>query len=103
MQARDRIAALRRAQGQIADLVVSVTSPDGLARVEVGGRGDLRGLWLDDAAFECLPARLAELIVQLAREAEAEAKRQAQQILDPLLPADGPGAGPLGPGLAITF
>jgi DNA-binding protein YbaB len=93
MQARDRIAALRRAQSQITDLVVSATSPDGLARVEVGGRGDLRGLWLDEAAYECPPAQLADLIMQLVRDAEAEAKRQAQQILDPLLPAAMPADG----------
>jgi DNA-binding protein YbaB len=86
-QARDQIAALRRAQEQATALTVSASSPGGLVRVEVGARGDLRSLILDASAYDSAPPeQLAQVIMGLTRDAAAEAGRQAQEIMAPLLP-----------------
>jgi DNA-binding protein YbaB len=86
-QAHDQIAALRRAQEQATALTISASSPDGLVRVEVGARGDLRSLTLDPSAYEGTPPEeLAQMIMELTLNAATEAARQAQEIMGPLLP-----------------
>jgi DNA-binding protein YbaB len=86
-QAREQIAALRQAQQQAEELIVPAGSSDGLVRVEIGARGELRAVRLDDRVFESMPPRqLAQLITRLAREAAAEAARRVREALEPAMP-----------------
>jgi DNA-binding protein YbaB len=95
-QAREQIAALTQAQLQADKLTVPAGSSDGLVRVEVGARGELRAVGLDDLVFESmLPQQLARVITRLARDAAAEAARRVQEVLEPAMPVKiRPGADP---------
>lgn len=91
-QAREQIAALRRAQELVSELTVLVASADGLIQIEVGAQGQLRSLRLDAAVYERMPAQeLAEVITGLVRDATARAAEEARAIMAPVLPEGLPG------------
>jgi DNA-binding protein YbaB len=86
-QAREQIAALRRAQERVSELMVPAATSDGLVAVEVGAQGQLRALRLDGAVYERMPPeQLAVVITGLARAAAADAAERARQIMAPVLP-----------------
>lgn len=86
-QAREQIAALRRAQERVSELIVSAATADGLVQVEVGAQGQIRALRLDDAVYDRMPPeQLAAAITGLLQGAAVDAAERARQIMAPVLP-----------------
>lgn len=85
-RSRERLAAVHR---ELASISESATSADGLVTVNVGARGTLTGVELDDDVYDRRrPAELAAEIVRLTGEAAVRAFTAASEVLAPALPAD---------------
>ncbi len=69
---------LQQFQTELAGRTVTATAGGGMVRVTVDGRGLLRALDIDPAAFE---GRDAELLSDLVLSAVAEAQRQAADLV----------------------
>ena len=69
---------LQQIQTDLAGREVEATAGGGLVRVTVDGRGTLRAVHIDPAAFE---GRDAELLSDLVMSAIAEAQRRAGELL----------------------
>ena len=67
---------LQQLQSDLADRMVEATAGGGVVRVRVDGRGVVRGLDIDPAAFD---GRDAELLADLVLSAVAEAQRRAAE------------------------
>ncbi|MGE0442615.1 MAG: YbaB/EbfC family nucleoid-associated protein [Gemmatimonadales bacterium] len=67
---------LQQLQADLADHLVEATAGGGLVRVAADGRGTIRSLDIDPAAFE---GRDAELLADLVLAAVAEAQRRAAE------------------------
>ena len=67
---------LQQLQADLADRTVEATSGGGLVRVKADGRGTVREIAIDPAAFE---GRDAELLSDLVLAAVAEAQRRAAE------------------------
>ncbi|MEZ4457466.1 MAG: YbaB/EbfC family nucleoid-associated protein [Gemmatimonadales bacterium] len=67
---------LQQLQADLADHLVEATAGGGLVRVSADGRGTIRSLDIDPAAFE---GRDAELLADLVLAAVAEAQRRAAE------------------------
>lgn len=65
---------LQQLQADLADRMVEATAGGGLVRVKADGRGMIRDLTIDPAAFE---GRDAELLADLVLSAVAEVQRRA--------------------------
>lgn len=90
---RDRMDRIRIMAEQARDLVRQVSATartrDGAVTVTVDQSGALTGLTLGVRADDVPRARLAELVLRLAREAAADAAAQVQVIVGPLTSEDG--------------
>ncbi|HEV8357835.1 MAG TPA: YbaB/EbfC family nucleoid-associated protein [Gemmatimonadales bacterium] len=69
---------LQQLQSELADRTIEATAGAGLVRVRVDGRGLVRSLTLDPAAFE---GRDAELLADLIMGAIAEGQRRAADLV----------------------
>ena len=69
---------LQQLQSELADRTIEATAGGGLVRVRVDGRGLVRSLSLEPAAFE---GRDAELLADLIVGAIAEAQRRAADLV----------------------
>ena len=69
---------LQQLQSELADRTIEATAGGGLVRVRVDGRGLVRSLTLEPAAFE---GRDAELLADLIVGAIAEAQRRAADLV----------------------
>ncbi|HJS47821.1 MAG TPA: YbaB/EbfC family nucleoid-associated protein [Gemmatimonadales bacterium] len=69
---------LQQIQSDLAGRTVEAASGGGLVRVTVDGRGTLRAVQIDPAAFG---GRDAELLADLVLAAVAEAQRRAGELL----------------------
>ena len=69
---------LQQLQSELADRSIEATAGAGLVRVRVDGRGQVRALRIDPAAFE---GRDAELLADLIVGAIAEAQRRAADLV----------------------
>lgn len=69
---------LQQLQSELADRTIEATAGAGLVRVRVDGRGLVRELMIDPAAFE---GRDAELLADLIVGAVAEAQRRASDLV----------------------
>jgi DNA-binding YbaB/EbfC family protein len=69
---------LQQLQTELAGRTVEATSGAGLIRVQVDGRGQVRTLDIDPAAFE---GRDPELLADLILSAIAEAQRRAADLV----------------------
>ena len=69
---------LQQIQSDLAGRLVEASAGGGLVRVTVDGRGTLRAVQIDPAAFE---GRDAELLADLVHSAVAEAQRRAGELL----------------------
>ncbi len=69
---------LQQLQSELADRTIETTAGAGLVRVRVDGRGLLRALSIDPAAFE---GRDPELLADLIVGAIAEAQRRAADLV----------------------
>ena len=69
---------LQQLQSELADRTIEATAGAGLVRVRVDGRGLVRELTIDPAAFE---GRDAELLADLIVGAAAEAQRRASDLV----------------------
>jgi DNA-binding YbaB/EbfC family protein len=67
---------LQQLQADLADRMVEAAAGGGLVRVKADGRGQVRELTIDPAAFE---GRDAELLSDLVLSAVAEAQRRAAE------------------------
>ena len=74
-QVQGRLAEL---QSELAGRTFETTAGGGLVRVTADGRGTIRGLVIDPAAFE---ERDAEFLSELVLSAVAEAQRRAGELL----------------------
>jgi DNA-binding YbaB/EbfC family protein len=74
-QVQGRLAEL---QSELAGRTFETTAGGGLVRVTADGRGTIRGLVIDPAAFE---ERDAEFLGELVLSAVAEAQRRAGELL----------------------
>lgn len=74
-QVQGRLAEL---QSELAGRTFETTAGGGLVRVTADGRGTIRGLVIDPAAFE---ERDAEFLAELVLSAVAEAQRRAGELL----------------------
>ena len=91
---RERLERVRELRRRAAAVTASARSRNGLISVEVGPQGQLRAIQLDPGTFERQsPQRLAAAIVELAGIATADAARQVQEIMAPVMPAGGFAAG----------
>ncbi len=82
---------LQQLQSELADRTIEVTAGAGLVRVRVDGRGLVRGLTIDPAAFEGRDAELlADLIVGAVAEAQRRAADQVQAEIRKLSPLPNP-------------
>lgn len=68
---------LQQLQSELADRTVEATAGGGLVRVTADGRGVVRSLAIDPAAFA---GRDAELLSDLVLGAVAEAQRRAAEL-----------------------
>lgn len=88
---RDRVQDLRRraelAQERLAGLSATASSRDAAVTVTVDGSGALIDLRFGARAGELPPARLAELVLDLSREAAADASRQVRAVVEPVTAA----------------
>jgi DNA-binding protein YbaB len=88
---QEQLAALQRAVKRLDELTVSARSADGLVHVEVGARGQLCRLHLDDAVpGQMSPSELAEVIIGLVRGAGADAAEQARDVMRSMVPGGVP-------------
>lgn len=69
---------LQQLQSELADRTIEASAGAGMVRVRVDGRGLLRGLTIDPAAFD---GRDAELLADLIVGAVAEAQRRAADLV----------------------
>jgi len=69
---------LAELQSELAGRTFETTAGGGLVRVTADGRGTIRGLVIDPAAFE---ERDAEFLAELVLSAVAEAQRRAGELL----------------------
>lgn len=69
---------LQQLQSELADRTIEATAGAGLVRVRVDGRGLVRELTIDPAAFE---GRDAELLADMIVGAVAEAQRRASDLV----------------------
>lgn len=83
---------LQQIQSELAEQSVEATAGGGLVRVTVDGRGTVRGLVIDPAAFE---GRDADLLADLVLGAVAEAQRRAGELLQQEMRKAGPLGGVL--------
>lgn len=83
---------LQQIQSELAEQTVEATAGGGLVRVTVDGRGTVRGLVIDPAAFE---GRDADLLADLVLGAVAEAQRRAGELLQQEMRKAGPLGGVL--------
>jgi DNA-binding YbaB/EbfC family protein len=67
---------LQQLQADLADRMVEAASGGGLVRVKADGRGMIRDLTIDPAAFD---GRDAELLADLVLSAVAEVQRRAAE------------------------
>ena len=67
---------LQQLQADLADRTVEATAGGGMVRVKADGRGQIRELTIDQAAFE---GRDAELLSDLVLSAVAEVQRRAAE------------------------
>jgi DNA-binding YbaB/EbfC family protein len=67
---------LQQLQADLADRMVEATAGGGLVRVKADGRGMIRDLTIDPAAFD---GRDAELLADLVLSAVAEVQRRAAE------------------------
>ncbi len=67
---------LQELQRTLAEATYDAQAGGGLVRVVVDGKGALRSLWIDPAAFE---GRDSELLADLIQGAVAEAQRRAAE------------------------
>ncbi|MFN0180635.1 MAG: YbaB/EbfC family nucleoid-associated protein [Gemmatimonadales bacterium] len=67
---------LQQLQSDLADRMVEATAGGGLVRVKADGRGMIRDLTIDPAAFD---GRDAELLADLVLSAVAEVQRRAAE------------------------
>ena len=74
-QVQGRLAEL---QSELAGRTFETTAGGGLVRVTADGRGTIRGLVIDPAAYE---ERDAEFLAELVLSAVAEAQRRAGELL----------------------
>jgi DNA-binding YbaB/EbfC family protein len=74
-QVQGRLAEL---QSELAGRTFETTAGGGLVRVTADGRGTIRGLVIDPAAFE---ERDADFLAELVLSAVAEAQRRAGELL----------------------
>ena len=78
---------LQQIQSDLAGRTVEAASGGGLVRVTVDGRGTLRAVQIDPAAFE---GRDADLLADLVLAAVAEAQRRAGELLQHEIRTVGP-------------
>lgn len=84
-QVRKNVTALRE---KLACLSVTVESTDGMVKVGLGPRGELRSLELDPHAYHRLtPTELAKAILATVEQAGAKLSEQAAKAYAPYLPA----------------
>jgi hypothetical protein len=69
---------LQQLQSELAGRTIEATSGGGLVRVTADGRGTIRGITIEPAAFD---ERDAELLGDLVLAAVAEAQRRAADLL----------------------
>ena len=69
---------LQEIQTELASRTIETTAGAGLVKVTADGRGTIRAVTIDPAAFA---ERDAELLSDLVTAAVAEAQRRAQEIL----------------------
>jgi DNA-binding YbaB/EbfC family protein len=70
-----------RAEQELLDRRISVTSGGGAVTATVNGKKDLIGLSIS-ADFDCSDTEMtADLVVAAVREAQAEADRQADEVM----------------------
>ncbi|MFP5069164.1 YbaB/EbfC family nucleoid-associated protein [Pseudonocardia nantongensis] len=90
---RDRIDRIRvraeRARDQAQQVTATARTRDGAVTVTVDPSGALTGLTFGVRAEDLPRARLAELVLRLAREAAADAGAQVRAIVAPLTSEDG--------------
>ncbi|SES47191.1 YbaB/EbfC family nucleoid-associated protein [Actinokineospora terrae] len=80
-----RTSELADAQGRVAAVTGSATSPDGLVRAVVNPAGVLTELTLAPTAFtRSTPEKLARLVVATAQAAAGSARDQVDALLAPL-------------------
>jgi DNA-binding protein YbaB len=86
---RHRLSEIRKMQQEVRDVTATARTRDGLVRIEVGARGELRDLHLDARVYDRLnPTQLAHAIMRLAREATTEATGRAREMTAAFLPED---------------
>ncbi|WP_163508147.1 YbaB/EbfC family nucleoid-associated protein [Fodinicola acaciae] len=77
------------AGAELADIAETAESADGLIQVTVGGRGELRSLWLDPRIYRLRDAaELAEEIRRTIASAVSAVRRRAYDLLKSGLPRD---------------
>ncbi len=74
-QVQGRLAEL---QSDLAGRIIETTAGGGMVRVSADGRGTIRSVTIDPAAFD---GRDAELLADLLLSAVAEAQRRAADML----------------------
>lgn len=83
---------LQQIQSELAEQTVEATAGGGLVRVTADGRGTIRGIAIDPAAFA---GRDADLLADLVLGAVAEAQRRAGELLQQEMRKAGPLGGVL--------
>ncbi|HLS46962.1 MAG TPA: YbaB/EbfC family nucleoid-associated protein [Gemmatimonadales bacterium] len=69
---------LQQIQSDLADRVIETSAGGGLVQVRADGRGTIRAVTIDPAAFE---SRDAELLSDLVLSAVAEAQRRVAELV----------------------
>lgn len=92
--ALDRIQTAAEEMGAIS---IRESSEDGYVTVDVNGKGELTGLWLDDAAMEQTGAELGAQIVATASAAVAKAFGQVGDVITAFNEKSAEIAGPSSP------
>lgn len=85
---------LQDIQTELANHILDGTSGGGLVRVSIDGRGTIRNVHIDPAAFE---GRDAELLADLVLSAVADAQRRSGDLIQAEMRKLPPS--PFGPGL----
>lgn len=84
-RARKNILAMRE---KLAALNAAVESKDGMVKVGVGSRGELRSLEFNPRVYRRLtPTELAETVLETVAQAGAKLSEKAAEIYAPYLPA----------------
>jgi DNA-binding protein YbaB len=85
-----RMAEIRKLQVRAGKVTATARSRNGLISVQVNAQGQLTAVSLDPLAYDRIsPQRLAATMVNLAKTAAADAARQVQEIMAPVLPPGG--------------